>query len=326
MKNEKFSKQDRDLVIKTLETMQGTTFLAIKPSQKFFVDKKQNYYCIFGGREDWHGITQDLMTKIEQFADRTLLVIVKKYQTRLDVCVASAEQLIASKNQLRRTKQDGFQFHTILTADGLYVEEIPALYFKKIKEIPIVSVIGETFNFTEIKKIINVDLLIDVQIEDEDITHSDIEAKIILIGNWLGHRTFTPDTGKSSRYGILGDLSSEKRMPTEYIAERLINKVNQIDVIWFDQEGYPTHCFEIEHTTDITKGLLRLYQIRKLGVKMFILAKENFHKKFQTEVNKDPFFHIKEEYIFRTYKDLQAFFESAKKFAITKGMFLSEGD
>ena len=47
MKNEKFSKQDRDLVIKTLETMQGTTFLAIKPSQKFFVDKKQNYYCIF---------------------------------------------------------------------------------------------------------------------------------------------------------------------------------------------------------------------------------------------------------------------------------------
>ena len=92
-----------------------------------------------------------------------------------------------------------------------------------------------------------------------------------------------------------------------------------IDVIWFDEEGYPTHAFEVEHTTDITKGLLRLYQTRKLRIKMFIIS--NQKNKFETEVSKSPFVTIKNEFILRNYDELEEFFESVKRFKQMKDQF-----
>jgi hypothetical protein len=92
-----------------------------------------------------------------------------------------------------------------------------------------------------------------------------------------------------------------------------------IDVIWFDDEGYPTHAFEVEHTTDITKGLLRLYQTHKLRIKMFVIS--NQKNKFETEVSKMPFVKIKNEFIFKNYDELEAFFESVKKFKEMKDNF-----
>ena len=69
-----------------------------------------------------------------------------------------------------------------------------------------------------------------------------------------------------------------------------------------------------------------MYQIRKLRIKMFIVANGTSKSKFTSEVDKDPFFHIKEEFVFRSYKELHEFFESVKKFALMKGSFLNEDD
>ena len=325
---DKFSTQDRALVIKEIEKIQKAKLEQVKPSRKFFTDGSGKFYCIFGGREDWHGISASLMQHLHTYSKETLLVVAKKYKTRIDICVGTVDVLVEQKEKLPRTKQDGFQFHTILTEDGMFFEEIPELRLRKISEVMLSSVTEISYDLSEIKKIINLELLPSFSnIEpDEELTHSDIEAKILLVGKWLGHRTFTPDSGKISRYGKLGNLCTDKRMPTEYVAQRLIDKVKQIDVIWFDDEGCPTHCFEVEHTTDITKGLLRMYQIRKLRIKMFIVANDTSKIKFDSEVDKDPFFHIKEEFVFRSYKELHEFFESVKKFALVKGSFLNEDD
>lgn len=322
----KFTQTDRELVIQELEKIQKSSLTPAKPSRKLFVDKNGKYYCIFGSATGWHGISPDLLNELKVLADKTLLVIAKKYRTRIDICVGTVDRLVEQRQKLKKTKQGGLQFHSILTEDGLYCLEIPDLRLKKIGEIFLSSDVIPAPDLTEIKKIVNLELLSGFTNLDPEsgLTHSDIQAKIILIGKWLGYRTFTPDPSKESRYGKLGELVSEKKMPTEYIAERLLDKVKQIDVIWFDDEGYPTHCFEVEHSTDITKGLLRMYQIRKLRIKMFIVSKETSKTKFDAEVHKDPFLHVKEEFIFRSYKDLQEFFESVKKFAIVKGAFLSE--
>ena len=68
-----------------------------------------------------------------------------------------------------------------------------------------------------------------------------------------------------------------------------VDTVKFIDVIWFDDEGFPTHGFEVEHATDITKGLLRLYQVHKLKIKMFIIAAEDNRGKFEREFKKIHF-------------------------------------
>lgn len=323
----KFTQTDRELVIQELEKIQKTSLTSAKPSRKLYIDKHGKYYCIFGSATGWHGTNADLLNELKLRAGKTLLVIAKKYRTRIDICVGTVEKLVEQQDKLKKTKQGGLQFHTILTEDGMYCLEIPDLRLKKIGEIFLSSDVAAVApDLTEIKKIVNLELLSGFTNLDPEsgLTHSDIQAKIILIGKWLGYRTFTPDPSKESRYGKLGDLVSEKKMPTEYIAERLVEKVRQIDVIWFDDEGYPTHCFEVEHSTDITKGLLRMYQIRKLRIKMFIVSKDSAKAKFEAEIHKDPFLHVKEEFIFRSYKDLQEFFESVKKFAIMKGTFLNE--
>jgi len=215
-----------------------------------------------------------------------------------------------------------------LTEDGLFLQQLPKLHLKKIAEIRFSVSEPSKYDLSAIKKIIDIEMLPDSAVRafanEDDITHSDIQAKIILIGKLLGYRTFTPDQSKVSRYGKLGDLCSEQKLPSEYIAERLVAKVRNIDVIWFDGEGFPINCFEVEHTTDITKGLLRLYQIRKLRIKMFIIAHDSSRLKFTAEVNKDPFYHVKHEYVFRTYSELNDFFETVKKFALQKGSFLNE--
>lgn len=117
----------------------------------------------------------------------------------------------------------------------------------------------------------------------------------------------------------LGDLASEDKIPEGAVPAISVDTVKMIDVIWFDEEGYPTHAFEVEHTTDITKGLLRLYQTRKLRIKMFIIS--NQKNKFETEVSKSPFVAIKDEFIFKNYDELEEFFESVKHFKQVKDKF-----
>ena len=95
-------------------------------------------------------------------------------------------------------------------------------------------------------------------------------------------------------------------------------------MIWFDDEGFPTHCFEVEHSTDVTKGLLRLYQVHKLRIKMFIIADESNKRRFEKELIKNPFNKIKEGYIFKNYNELDDFFESVKKFTQAQKQFLND--
>ncbi|MBT4483413.1 MAG: hypothetical protein HOC71_07020 [Candidatus Latescibacteria bacterium] len=218
-----------------------------------------------------------------------------------------------------KTKNGDLQFHNVLTEDGLYIKEIPELYLNRVSEIYYGN---RTKNLSRLKA---VSKIINIEIQDaEQISHCDIQAKLILIGSYLGYRTYTPDKSKNSVYGNLGDLCSEANIPQDYIPPKQIDTIKFIDVIWFDEEGFPTHAFEVEHSTDVTKGLLRLYQVNKLKIKMFIIADENIRGKFEREVMKKPFHKIKQEYIFKNYSELDEFFDSVKNFTLLQKQFLNE--
>jgi hypothetical protein len=324
----KFTNTDRELIVKELERIQKARLTPLKPSRKFFKDESGKFYCIFGGRADWHGMPNSVMKQLEQNPSNTVLVIAKKYVSKIDVCVTTAEKIVEQKNNLPRTKVDGYQFHTVLVEDGLYIKEIPDVYLRKVSEIHYGEKLDRLKGLLDVKRIINIDLQDEGQTtgkeQDEELTHTDVQAKIIIIGNFLRYRTYTPDKSKQSKYGVLGELCTERAIPADYLPARQLETVKNIDVIWFDEDGLPTHCFEVERTTDITKGLLRLYQIRKLRIKMFIVSSDGAKRKFETEVHKDPFFHIKNEYLFRTYLELDDFLNTVKKFTENRTVFLNE--
>lgn len=319
MKAEKFTDKDRRMVIEELERIQKVKLIPVKSSRKLFIDENGLPFIIFGGREDWHGITATAIAELLKYKKEGAFVVVKKYTTKMDLCVGSLSVFVSNINKLLSTKSGGMQFHCVTTEDGLYIEEIPDLYCNKISEIFFPNHKKDLSRLKEISKIINIEVN-----DDTPLTHSDIEAKLILIGSYLNYRTYTPDRGKQSIYGALGDLCSEKEVPTESIPKISIDKVREIDVIWFDEEGYPTHAFEVEHSTDVTKGLLRLYQIHKLRIRLYIIAEEDKRKKFDKEVNVNPFYKIKTEYIFKNYQELDEFFESVKNFTKIQEKFLKK--
>lgn len=314
----KFTDQDRNLVLKELEKIQKISLEQMKPSRKLYKDANGLFYLISGGTENWHGINESIFEQLQNYDKEGAFVVVKKFKTKMDICVGSLSVLIRNKDKLIKTRKSGYQFHNVITEDGLYLQEIPDLYCNKVAEVKMSGFGKDLSRLKEISKIIN----IEVQ-DNTPLIHSDIQAKLILIGSYLNYRTYTPDKSKESIYGVLGDLCSEKDMPEGSIPALSAETVRFIDVIWFDEEGYPTHAFEVEHTTDITKGLLRLYQIHKLRIKMFIIAEEISKDKFKKEVQKNPFSKIKQEFVFKNYQELDEFFESVKNFTKIQEKFLS---
>lgn len=295
----KYTSEDRKKVIEELEKVHKSKLFQVKPSRKLYKDEKDMYFLLFGGKDNWHGINKNLMEKISSYNKEGAFVVAKKYKTRIDVCVGSLKMLIENKEKLIITQKGDSQFHTFLTEDGMFVDEIKELHLNKVSEIYLP---GHKRNFDKLKEISKI---INIEIEDDvELTHSDIQAKLILIGSYLDFRTYTPDKSKQSIYGVLGDLSSEKEIPKDYIPPKQVDTIKYIDVIWFDDEGFPTHAFEVEHSTDVTKGLLRLYQVHKLKIKMYIIADEKQKGKYERELSKNPFHKIKEGYIFKNYQEL----------------------
>jgi len=316
----KFTDQDRKLVIDELERIQNVKVEQVKPSRKLYKDTNGMFYLISGGAEDWHGINANIMQTLAGHNQEGAFVVVKKYKTKMDVCVGSLATFLQNKEKLLTTKQGGFQFHCVQTEDGLYLDEIPELYCNKVTEILFPNHQKDLSRLKEISKIINIEIQDDVKL-----THYDLQAKLVLVGSYLNYRTFVPapDKNKQTVFGVLGDLCTEKEIPVGSIPGLSLNTVKFVDVIWFDEEGYPTHAFEVEHTTDITKGLLRLYQVHKLRIKMFIISEEINKGKFQREVAKSPFAKIKSEFVFKNYDELDEFFQSVKHFSQMRVRFLA---
>lgn len=317
----KFTDQDRKLVIDELERIQNVKLEQVKPSRKLYKDTNGMFYLISGGAEDWHGINANIMQTLAAQNQEGAFVVVKKYKTKMDVCVGSLAIFLQNKDKLITTQKSGFQFHCVLTEDGLYLDEIPELYCNKVTEILFPNHQKDLSRLKEISKIINIEIKDDVKL-----THYDLQAKLVLVGSYLGYRTFVPapDKNKTTIFGVLGELCTEKEIPEGSIPALSLNTVKFVDVIWFDEEGYPTHAFEVEHTTDITKGLLRLYQVHKLRIKMFIISEEINKNKFQREVAKSPFAKIKNEFVFKNYDELDDFFQSVKHFSRIQEKFLTQ--
>jgi hypothetical protein len=318
---EKFTAEDRRLVISELEKIQQSKLVPVKTSKKLFTDDKGMIYFIFGGKNDWHGIRPSAMIELSNYNHEGAFVVVKKYKSKMDLCVGSLITFLTNTEKLLNTQKGDFQFHTVLTEDGMYLKEIPDLYLNKVGEIHLAGYKKDISRLENIAKIIN----IEVDVEKAKLTHSDLQAKLVLIGSYLGFRTYVaePDKGRSTIFGkTLGELCSEQKIPEGSIPALSIGTIKYVDVIWFDEEGYPTHAFEVEHSTDITKGLLRLYQIHKLKIKMFIVSEQK--DKFEKEVRKNPFSKIKEEFLLKNYDELDEFFESVKKFTKIQQKFLSK--
>jgi hypothetical protein len=151
-------------------------------------------------------------------------------------------------------------------------------------------------------------------------THEAAEAVLLKLGNLLGYDTYTPDASKTFNGEKLGDIATLEELP-DFTNAKIMESVQNIDVVWMKDE-WPEFFFEVEHTTGVTSGLLRIYQAEKVNAKFFIVGPEDVLKRYEREVEKAPFNRIKNKYRFRSYNELRGMFVTAGRYREVSDRFL----
>jgi len=154
-------------------------------------------------------------------------------------------------------------------------------------------------------------------------SHEAAEFYLIELGNLLRFDTYTVDQSKFYGENRLGDITSLNK-PLEFAGERTLNIVKNIDVMWFGEHDNPTHCFEVEHTTDINTGLSRLILIYPGTARLFIVAPENKRRRYEQFMDRIPYRRRSDDFRFISYKELAELYEKAAPYHKLKAKILGE--
>ncbi len=144
-------------------------------------------------------------------------------------------------------------------------------------------------------------------------SHEAAQAALLTLGNWLDFETYTADRGKAYRDQKLGEIATLRELP-RFTTDKIMESVRKIDVIWVREEDFPECFFEVEHTTEITMGLHRMFQARGFNAKFFIVAPPDARPRFDREIGKAPFKSAREKYRFRSYPELESVFQKGKAY------------
>lgn len=120
-----------------------------------------------------------------------------------------------------------------------------------------------------------------------------IQALLADIGSRMGMKVWIP---RADRSGVLGEWKGEhppplERLPLNY-DETTLKTIEQIDVIWLKGRAI-TRAFEVEHTTSIYSGLLRMADLLALqpnmDIKLHIVAPVARRDKVFQEIRRPVF-------------------------------------
>jgi hypothetical protein len=173
------------------------------------------------------------------------------------------------------------------------------------------------YSVTEDKPLIKSDL----EEKNEITAHAEAEMLLLKIGRLLGYDTFSPNKSNEAYGEKLQDYISLKELPTRFLGGDIVRLVSQVDVMWFKDE-VPKYAFEVEHSTKISSGLQRLYQLVPLSTKLFIIASGKDYYLYEKYINNDPYYKYKSDFSFREYKQLENFFKAVSEFSAINETFL----
>jgi len=128
----------------------------------------------------------------------------------------------------------------------------------------------------------------------ETVTHSEIQWRLLDLGAKMGFNTWAPrsDRGKQFNGNTIHDIPTLlEALPTQFDA--ITNQtVENIDVLWLNGNAIIA-AFEVEHSTSIYSGLLRMSDLLtmqpNLNIKLYLTAPDERFTKFKREVPRATF-------------------------------------
>lgn len=150
-------------------------------------------------------------------------------------------------------------------------------------------------------------------------SHSRLQGMLIEIGNFNRFDTYTPDKNGIFINRELWKISTLQSIP-DFTYSKIINdSIRFVDVIWFNERGFPARLFEVENSTDFRAGFIKFNEIQDFRTDFFFVAPVKRKQKFETEKSKTAFKNISERCGFLDYDFVEKWYNNqmeAKQYKI----------
>lgn len=164
----------------------------------------------------------------------------------------------------------------------------------------------------------------DKKIEQEGkFTHSYYQGMIVEIGNIKGFKTYVPLQDKNKKFldKPLKDLVSLDDI-FKFTYEDVIQKVQSIDVFWFNERKFPAHIFEIEHSTEFRNALLKFVELQDFNVHLYIVSYKERQGEFLSKIKFTGFKPIEEKTRFISYDEVSQWHAKSYELMLTENRLL----
>jgi len=173
------------------------------------------------------------------------------------------------------------------------------------------------------------DEIISLTEEDKEIrkegkfTHSYYQGMIVEIGNMNGFKTCVPPQDKNKKFlnKSLKELVTLEDI-FKFTYEDIIQRVQSIDVFWFNERRFPSSIFEIEHTTDFKNALLKFLELQDFNVKMYIVSYKEREEEFLSKIELSAFKPIKEKTKFIDYERISQWHTKTYELMLTESKII----
>ena len=127
---------------------------------------------------------------------------------------------------------------------------------------------------------------------DSDRTHTEIQGWLRDLGRGLGFDVWIAINDRSRSFGE-GKLADDCLLNLPASAAGGGDAVALIDVIWFESDGTPAAAFEVEHTTSIYSGIVRLLDLAQgsevPNVPLFLVAPDRRESEVREQLQRPAF-------------------------------------
>ncbi len=144
--------------------------------------------------------------------------------------------------------------------------------------------------------------------------HDKIQFDLLQLGSDMGFQPYVASNDRNKKiFATIPNLL--KKIPKRF---EICAKIKLIDVLWL-KNNTVTHAFEVEHSTDVTRGILRMSDLieefPELNIPFYIVASSKRKDKVLREVNRIGFQYLKKSNRVRfiSYENLRESIKIYKK-------------
>jgi len=125
-------------------------------------------------------------------------------------------------------------------------------------------------------------------------THAEIQWRLLDLGSQMGLNVWAPraDRGRTWNSKVLGDVPKMLASLPNQFNEATTKTIENIDVLWLSGQSIVA-AFEVEHTTAVYSGLLRMSDLLtmqpNLDINLYLVGPNDRYEKFVREVARPTF-------------------------------------